>query len=155
MAVGSVQICLTGSFRDDRGVTTERFLTPLNIQPDEEVESSRADGGKWQSGVVYFPVTRLRDFATAEEPSEAFFAQLKQRLLAIARFLDNRPPAVTVALRSSGMELRLIIDVWMDQDQMELELPPELLAACSRHGLPVYIISNDFSAAEVLEWRSV
>ena len=27
----------------------------------------------------------------------------------------------------------------MDQDQMELEFPPELLAACGRHGLGVYV----------------
>jgi hypothetical protein len=40
------------------------------------------------------------------------------------------------------LSLRLFVDVGMDQDQMELELPPELLAACSRHGLGVYVISN-------------
>jgi len=37
----------------------------------------------------------------------------------------------------------------MDQDQMKLEFPPELLAACGRHGLGVYVLSNDISAEEV------
>jgi len=35
-------------------------------------------------------------------------------------------------------------------DQMEIEFPPKLLAACGRHGIGVYLISNDISAAEVL-----
>jgi len=36
---------------------------------------------------------------------------------------------------------------------MEIEFPPELLAACGRHGIGVYLISNDISAAEVLAAR--
>jgi hypothetical protein len=38
----------------------------------------------------------------------------------------------------------------MDQDQMELEFPPEILAACAQHGLGVYMISNDIPARDPL-----
>ena len=54
-----------------------------------------------------------------------------------------------VGLRLAGLSLRLFVEVRMNQDQMELELPAELLGACGRHGLGVYIISNDIPAAEV------
>ena len=56
-------------------------------------------------------------------------------------------------MRSCGLSLRLFIEVRMDQDQMELEFPPEFLAACGRHGLGLYVISNDVPAAEFLERR--
>ena len=71
----------------------------------------------------------------------------------VASFLDRRPPEVTAALRGAGLKLQLFIDVHMDQNQMELEIPPELMAACARHSLGIHLISNDISAAEVLAAR--
>jgi len=54
MSVGSVLIALQASHRDGQGVTSGEFLKPLNIKPGE-VEATRADGGAWASGMVYFP----------------------------------------------------------------------------------------------------
>jgi hypothetical protein len=51
MSVGSILIGLQASRRDGRGVTTDEFLTPLDIQPGE-VDAIRADGGAWASGMV-------------------------------------------------------------------------------------------------------
>jgi hypothetical protein len=36
--------------------------------------------------------------------------------------------------------LRLLVEVCMDPDQMELEFPQELLAPCGRHRLGIYLI---------------
>jgi hypothetical protein len=158
MAVGSVLIGLQAARDDGRGVTSAEFLDPLNIQPGE-VEATRADGGAWASGMIYFAIVRYSAFAhidtsvDAGAQSEAFFAGVVEAFRSAARFLDERPPSVTAAVRAAGLSLRLFVDVWMDQDQMELELPAELLAACGRHGLGAYVISNDISAAEVSEER--
>jgi hypothetical protein len=46
-------------------------------------------------------------------------------------------------MKSSGLSLRLFIEIQMDQDQMELNFPTELLAACTLHGLGIHVISND------------
>jgi len=78
---------------------------------------------------------------------EAFFAGVVEAFRAAGRFLDRRQPEVTAGLRTAGLSLRLLVEVRMDQDQMELEFPPELLAACGRHGLGVYVISNDIAAS--------
>jgi hypothetical protein len=155
MAVGSVLIGLQASRRDGRGVTSAEFLDLLSIQPGE-VEATRADGGAWASGMIYFAVVRYSAFthidtsADAGAQSEAFFASVVAAFRDAARFLDRRQPSATAAMRAAGLSLRLFVDVRMDQDQMELELPAELLAACGRHGLGVYLISNDISAAEML-----
>lgn len=160
MSVGSVLIGLQASRKDGRGVMWDEFLTPLKIQPGE-VEATRADGGAWASGMVYFAVVRFSAFAhvdtsaDAGAQSEAFFAGIVEAFRATGRFLDRRPPAVTVGLRAAGLSLRLFVDVRMDQDQMELEFPPELLAACGRHSLGVFVISNDIPASEVLAARQV
>jgi hypothetical protein len=148
MSVGSVLIGLQSSGRAD-GVTSAEFLDPLNILPGE-VEAARAEGGPWASGMVYFAVVRYSDFAHVDASADAgaqsiaFEAAVAEALRAAARFLDRRPPAILVAMRAKGLSMRLFIEIRMDQDQMELELPPELLAACGQHGLGVFIISNDF-----------
>jgi hypothetical protein len=149
MAVGSVLIGLQASRADGQGVTTDEFLAPLAIRPGE-VEATRADGGAWASGMVYFAVVRLSDFehvdksADAGAQSGAFFAAVADAFKAVGRFLDQRSPEVTAAMSAAGLSRRLYVEVRMNQDQMELEFPPELLAACGRHALSVCVISNDF-----------
>ncbi len=155
MSVGSVLIGLQAS-GGAGGVTAAAFLDPLSIQPGE-VEAVRADGGPWSSGMVYFAVVRYSDFAhvdtsaDAGAQSEAFYAGVVQAFRKTGTFLDRRAPAITATMQAAGLSLRLFVEVRMNQDQMELELPPELLAACGRHSLGVYIISNDIPAHEVWE----
>jgi hypothetical protein len=147
MSVGSVLIGLQASGRE-RGVTATEFLDPLAIQPGE-AEATSADAGPWASGMVYLAVVRYSAFAHVDKSadagaqSEAFHAGVVEAFRAAGRFLDGRAPGVTAAMRAAGLSLRLFVEVRMDQDQMELELPPEFLAACGRHGLGVYVISND------------
>jgi hypothetical protein len=158
MSVGSVLIGLQASRKDGRGVATAEFLAPLCIQPDE-VEATRADGGAWASAMVYLAVVRYSAFAhvdtsaDAGAQSEAFFAGVVAGFRAAGQFLDRRRPEVSARMRAAGLSLQLFVDVRMDQDQMELELPPELMAACGRHGLSMYVISNDISAVEALAAR--
>lgn len=153
MAVGSVLIGLQASRKDGRGVTSEEFLTPLNIQPGE-VDTTRADGGAWASGMVYFAVVRHSDFAHVDTSSDAgarsaaFFAAVIEAFRSAARFLDRRCPEITAEMQVAGLSLRLFIEVRMNQDQMELELPAELFVACGRHALGAYVISNDIPAYE-------
>ena len=154
MSMGSVLIALQASRKDGRGVTSPEFLEPLNIKPGE-VESTCADGGEWASGIVYISVVRYSDFAhvdtsvDAGAQSEAFHAGVVEGFRNAGRFLERRIPAVSQRLRASGLSLRLFVDVRMNEDQMELEFPPEFLTACGRHGLAVYLITNDIPAAEV------
>lgn len=147
MAVASVLIGLQAS-GGARGVTAAEFLAPLAIQPGE-AKAARADGGPWASGMVYFAVVRQSEFAQADmsadtgAQSEAFHAGVVEGFRAAGRFLNRRSPEVTAAMRASGLALRVFVEVRMDQDQMELELPPDLMAECGRHGLGVYVLSND------------
>lgn len=148
MSVGSVLITLQASGRAD-GVTSAEFLTPLDIQPGE-VEATRADGGAWAAGMVCFAVVRYSAYDHIDKSGDAgaqsivFEAAVAEAFRMAGRFLDRRSTAVTAAMRSEGLSLRLFVEVRMDQDQMELAFPAELLAACGRHGLGMYIISNDY-----------
>ena len=149
--VGSILIALQASFPDGREVASNDFIAPLAIGESDGVEATQAEGGEWSSGMVYFPVTRLSTFARETEPHEAFAAGVHRALLTAAAFLDRRSADAMNKLRSKGLSLRLFIDVRMDQAQMELVLPPEFMAACGRHRLGVFVISNDVPAGEALD----
>lgn len=156
MSVGSVLIGLQASRADGRGVSSAGFLVPLAIEHDE-VEATRAEGGAWAAGMVFFAVVRYRDFAHVDTSADAgaqsiaFEDGVANAFRAAGRFLDRRAPSITTKMRTIGLKLRLFVDVRMNHDQMELELPPELIAACGRHGLGIYVISNDIPAVEVVK----
>lgn len=154
MSVGSVLIGLHATRSDGRGVTAAEFLAPLAIRPGE-VEAAEADGGAWTAGIVRFSVVRYRDFDHVDcsvdggAQSLAFVAGIAQAFGNVANFLDQRPTEITTSMRAAGLALQLFVEVRMDDDQMDLEFPPKLLAACSRHGIGMYLISNDIPAHEV------
>lgn len=87
--------------------------------------------------------------ADAGAQIEAFFARVTEALGTVADFLNKREPSITSAMRAWGLSLRLFIEVRMNQDQLDIEFPPALLAACGRHNLSLYLITNDIPASEV------
>jgi hypothetical protein len=148
MAVGSVLVALQASAAAGRGTRPEDFVLPLQILDGDGVASARAvEGG---SSIVEFSAVRLRDFQHDDEPSAAMFRYLDQAFELAAGFLNRRAPELFAAFRASGLQVRLFVDVWMDQDQMELTFPPHLIAACARQGIGIFLISNDIPAAEAV-----
>jgi hypothetical protein len=45
--------------------------------------------------------------------------------------------------RATGVEMNVLVNPWIDNDQIDLEFPPEFLLEIGRLGLPLEIISND------------
>jgi len=149
MAVGSVLIALQASASGRTGTRPEDFIVPLTVAQDDGVASARVvEGG---SSLVEFPSVRLGDFRAADEPSEAMFRQVQETFRVVGRFLDRRPSEMFAAFRAAGLAVRLYVEVWIDQDQMEVTLPPDLVVSCARHGIGIFVISNDISAEEAIK----
>jgi hypothetical protein len=133
---------IQATFPDGRGVRAED-LKALEVETEDGVTSVQASGEPWTAGLISFPSILLTAFASHAEPSESFFAEAQRMLEMVARFLDRRTPQKIQRLTSQGMSLRVLIEIRIDQDQMELSLPPALLSACGRHAIEILIISND------------
>jgi len=84
-----------------------------------------------------------KDFSTQEEPVEAFVKALTIGMKSAAKWLSKQSVSVFKDLRQSGFVTDVFIGAWIDVDQMDLDLPPEFLRACGKHGLTVSIITND------------
>ncbi len=82
-------------------------------------------------------------FQEAEEPNEAFVAELDRRLKRVAGWLERQPATLFAELRDAGFCTQLLFTGWIDCDQLDLDLPPELLRICGELGLSISIITND------------
>ncbi len=149
MAVYSIKISLQSSSIDGGNIADEHFVKALAITSEDLINSVVSNRGKWATSSVIFPIIRLNDYANESEPSEVMFQKVRLTLNTIAGFLDRRPIEMMDSIKGRGLNVSLFIDVWMDQDQMELTLPPLLLKACGRHDLEIVMISNDISVDEV------
>jgi hypothetical protein len=143
MAVQQIDISLIASHGDGRPVTSNEFIRPLAPTDSDGLLRVVADRGKWASGLVEFVRTDdvKEAYKDADEPSDAFAKDLARSLGRIAAWLGRR----TVALRKmakSGLDPTLIVSMWIDQDQMDLVLPPDLLRACGEGGVRIQLITN-------------
>src|SRR5215472_10031473 len=71
--------------------------------------------------------------------SEAFATAVREGLLRSVDWLSRQPPAVFEQLRAAGRIMDVFVGGWIDQDQFDLELPPELLRSCAALGLSISI----------------
>ncbi len=151
MAVLSVLIALQASFGDGRNISESDFIKCLTIAGEDPIEGTTADRGNWASSCINFSIVRLSDFSTEDEPHEAMSATLMTVLNGVSSFLNRQSVAAFEDFQSRELKVNLLVDVRMDEDQMEFDLPSGLIASCGRLGLGIYMISNDISAAEALE----
>jgi len=117
---------------------TEEFLNRLVIEPTDNIEKVKAHNHRADLMSI-----ELSEFSKAEEPTEAFVYELDIRLKHVARWLERQPKTLFSDLRHSGFRTHVLFTGWIDGDQLDLRLPPELLRICGELGLGIEIITND------------
>ncbi|MCR9116607.1 MAG: hypothetical protein NXI22_06620 [bacterium] len=116
----------------------DEFLNQLVVGRDDTIKKQKKPSPR-----VNVTSIEIGEFTETEEPTEAFVAELENRLVAAAHWLDRQPDTLFRSLRDSGYFTILLFTGWIDCDQLDLDLPPALLSACGRLGLKVSIITND------------
>ena len=141
MAVSFVRCVLVAS--RPGGLVTSAELAPVTAGTDAtalpvEVVADRPG----RSATIVFGDDLSSDAFTGDARHDAFDDAVVQRLRAVGAWVMPRAPAVR-ALASAGVAVELLIELWLDQDQLDLHLPVELLAALGAAGVGVYVLSNE------------
>jgi hypothetical protein len=139
MAVETISVSLRASHPEGKRVPAAMFMQKLVIARGDPAKKAKGPGDP----CIDLVLLAAEDFANEEEPSEAFAGALEQGLNEAARWLAKQSPPVFQALREAGFVTDVFIGAWIDLDQMDLNLPPNFLAQCGRHGLNISIITND------------
>lgn len=82
-------------------------------------------------------------FPKGVEASEQFDRDLERAFVDAASWLVERPVSAFAEVRAKGIRLQALLVFEMDQDQMEFDIPPELLLRLGERGIPLHMISND------------
>jgi len=141
MSLEWIRISLRG-WKPDAIVGRELFDL-LNITPQEHLEIREGTDVGEASAITLVDAQIAPPTSPTDEPSEIFAETVRQGLERAARWIATRPEGAFDRCRNSGMNLDIFIGGWIDQDQMDLSLPPAFLHACGTAGLEISIITND------------
>jgi hypothetical protein len=131
--------------RGGRPIRRAEFLERLAIAPGDPAAVQDGPGVPR----VRLLAIAVEDFAhidTSEDAgarSEAFAAAVRDGLIRAAGWLTRQSADVFAELRASGRVTDVFVGGWVTDDQFDLDLPPEFLAACGALGLSVSICTND------------
>lgn len=140
MSVTSFQCNLT-AHRPRGIVTSDEFLVPLTAEAGGLIAYAVADRPAGTTGIIAFQPPRL-DVFTGAERHDHFQAAVAAQLNAIGVWLLPRAPAL-LHLRSNDVRPQFIVELWMNQDQMDLHLPAALLGSLAAANVEIYILSNE------------
>jgi len=143
MAIESVRVSLRATSRERHAVGHDDFIQKLRLPPDDPYAKLSAEPGKRTSGLVVFFELNVADFQQHEDPWDELSIQLTSRCKEIASWLDARSQESMNACAADGLDITLFFNVWINSDQIDLQIPPELLNACGRLSIPIRLLSND------------
>lgn len=145
MPLLGLDVALQCSHEDGQKVPKARFLDRLALGKKKggPVASTKAGRYEWEASLVQFRALRPEQFADEDEPDEALQAATQELLAEVAAWLAMQPRGVFEALREDGLDVRLYVGVMLADGDLELSLPPALLAACGAAGVPIDVLSDD------------
>lgn len=142
MAIRRISVALIGDYSDGREVGAEDFLTPLQISNSDPVVCTESNRGPWANGVIEFVDMEIELFLSDPDPYDSLEKSMYRKFEIIADWLSKRTENLR-ELVGSGLNLRIFIDMFIQDDQLDLIIAPSLLLACGQLGIPVQLITND------------
>lgn len=120
-------------------MSPDEFLGELSLL-DRHTKSSDSIGGA--TGVI-LSQSRYSPQPGDFESSDRFMKVLAAELEKTAEWIRMQSPEAFARLRAAGLQTRLYIDMWIDQNQLDLEIPWQLSYECGIRQIPVYVITNE------------
>lgn len=124
---------------ESKRVPASDFLNECPIAPGDAALTANGAG---VPGLELLTLS-TQEFSAAEQTSEALTTALRDGLVRAARRLERKSPSVFRELRKAGLVTEVVIDMRIDLDQTDLDLPSAFLKVCSRLGLTVSLIVKD------------
>ena len=136
MPIVSVAIELTAR-NFSRVITAEEFLTPLNIQPGE-VEDAWVNKPPWGSSAVRISSCRNTSKTVMIDSEALFDAWAAETFRMAINFLNRRQSEVFACISSSGLFLRLEVEIVEFGAVTIYDFPQELYQLCRSHKIDFY-----------------
>ena len=139
MSVSTIMVDLRVWSKTGSDISKKDFYSQVIVDPSDTIKKEKGDGCP---RIQLFSIV-ISDFQDNEEPTEAFVEACNKQLIQAAKFLKKQPEKLFNTFREQGYKTDVFIGAWINSDQLDLNLPPEFLYECGRHGLSIKIITND------------
>lgn len=94
------------------------------------------------TGLVVFYERSVSDIED-DEPHEVLTEELTAKYTEISNWLESLPQDAIAKIQGAGLRLAFNVETWIDQDQIDFDLPPELMVALGSNGIPLQLVSNE------------
>lgn len=119
------------------------FFPALVIPDSDRFPKSGAEPGGQATALVRFAELNISDFQHRPDPWHEFGEALIGRLTEVGEWLRERPKAAFVDFSERGIRVDLLLQMWIDCDQMDLALPPALSGVCGDYGIGIVVTTNE------------
>ena len=134
-----IEMSLAAHFPRGRALTDADFLQHLQVGA-REIDRTSAPG---RTNRVVLLKAAFRDFEGPIDAPDHFAAYVERGFADAATWLAEQPVAVFESFTARGLELNVFIDMWIDGNQMNLELPPAFLRECGLRGVRLHAYTNE------------
>lgn len=142
MAIQNINISLR-ALKTGTALSAADFISQLNILESDKIIEMSEGGIAGQSAYVDFLNSQISDYLNYEEPDVEIQNEIQQTLNYIADWIKQRPIEIWQNFAESQLKVEIFIDVYIDQNQFEIELTPDFLLICSQNKIGLGIITND------------
>jgi hypothetical protein len=142
MAITAIKIVLRGSKAFPDKVYSRDFVEPLYITSEHGFSSVGAEAGLGSTAVINLFRSSISD-CTQEGAYDLFEKELNNAFAMIAEWLGRQPENAFRHFQDVGIRVTLLVNLWIDNDQLDLEFPPSLLLICGKSNINIVVISNE------------
>ncbi|VTS07676.1 hypothetical protein [Tuwongella immobilis] len=136
---------IQGSLRawhpNGEGLDPKDFVSLLEV--DSQGIPVVGSGQPWQAVRLVLCDIGRDASSQHKEPSEQFFSQLREMLIDASRWLSKIPKDAFVTVQERGFIVDFFIEMWIDQDQFEFDVPAEFALELGRLRITLKMLSND------------
>ena len=124
-------------------VASADLFPALAIPDSDTFPKSAAEEGGQATALVRFAELNIADFRHRPDPWDDFGEQLSRCLAEIAEWLRKRPKAAFVGFRERGIRVDLLVQTWIDCNQLDVAIPPALSRVCGDFEIGLVIMTNE------------
>jgi hypothetical protein len=133
--------CALVASRTDDGSVFPGYLAD-SLRIDLSPYPPFGEGGRWQSAGFTICEQSKEPFLHLDEPSEAFFADIRDRLSHFGALLAKADGAALSEFRKKGHRIRVVMEMVIDDNQMELDLPSNLMEQLGRLDIKLSVLTD-------------
>ncbi|WP_444929153.1 hypothetical protein ACJJIF_15075 [Microbulbifer sp. SSSA002] len=143
MAIVNANIGLAANYLDGRKVRKSDFVDKLNSIDSPDIKGVIYNRVAGLSSIIVFIEDELSNYHDQKDPDAAFEQALAFGIDKFTDWLKTQESSLFKTLKNNQLKVWVFIELWIEDDQLDINFPPKLLTECGRLNISIDIVTND------------